>query len=365
MQHRQHHLRHNAQIDINTLSISKVMKCAINPNNINQIREKLDEKTDTDAQAIIDIEIQKNIDETPLSPHIDIDPTKANQERLRKCILQEIVSTEETYVQGLDTLLNDLIQPIFDYGCVDKIYYTQTRSSLPQIFDFHRGFLNKLNHVFDDPNNNESLPSVFNKCIKQNKEEFIDKYVEFVNDYDNILDLFGKTFDGNLELEQFLAHKRKEGKPLSRFLILPVQRVPRYILLLTDLQKNTDITSGDYNDIRDAVEMIRDITQEINERKKKIENLSICLQIESGLNGLLEPIVNDDRSFIEEFIFIKQSIKHQRLFFLFSDMIIIANEKWKVKHILDIRTLEVKVMHMCTSNKLKRKQLVEFELISV
>eukprot|EP01083_Nonionella_stella_P193731 715159_1 len=259
MQHRQHHLRHNAQIDINTLiPISKVMKCAINPNNINQIREKLDEKTDTDAQAIIDIEIQK-----------DIDPTKANQERLRKCILQEIVSTEETYVQGLDTLLNDLIQPIFDYGCVDKIYYTQTRSSLPQIFDFHRGFLNKLNHVFDDPNNNESLPSVFNKCIKQNKEEFIDKYVEFVNDYDNILDLFGKTFDGNLELEQFLAHKRKEGKPLSRFLILPVQRVPRYILLLTDLQKNTDITSSDYNDIRDAVEMIVDITQEINERKKK------------------------------------------------------------------------------------------------
>ena len=33
------------------------------------------------------------------------------------------------------------------------------------------------------------------------------------------------------------------------------QRVPRYILLPTDLRENTEIDSDEYQDINDAVEM--------------------------------------------------------------------------------------------------------------
>eukprot|EP01083_Nonionella_stella_P232018 818867_1 len=78
-------------------NIMSVMKCVINANNINQIRDKLDEKTDADEQAIIDIEMHKNIDtpSPPIELCIDIDGKKAKQARFRKCILQEIISTEE------------------------------------------------------------------------------------------------------------------------------------------------------------------------------------------------------------------------------------------------------------------------------
>ena len=54
-------------------------------------------------------------------------------------------------------------------------------------------------------------------------------------EYNDILDLFGTTFYGNKPLNIFLKQKRKEKKPLTNFLILPVQRVPRYILLLKEL----------------------------------------------------------------------------------------------------------------------------------
>merc|ERR1719361_2883943 len=111
------------------------------------------------------------------------------------------------------------------------------------------------------------------------------------------MDLFGSTFHGNVNLESFLKQKRRERKPLSGFLISPIQRVPRYILLLTDLRKhiNADDDPSDFKDINNAVTMMRNITHEINEKKKKIENLSQCLQIQESLDGLKEPIVSNDR----------------------------------------------------------------------
>ena len=390
----------------------------------------------------------------------------------RKFIEQEIVATEATYYDGLDTLLNEMILPLFKNKYIDKKYYKQITSSIPKLVAFHEAFLDEMNAIYDDKENEEqqmnaveiynkleklmdilkisekakvemrrlskdkkilmikehdaknkddidnkmeklmdslkmsenarvamralskdkklqmiqeyefmnkplstktkktkkqSLAKVFNECIMKNKEEFVDIYIEFIKDYKAICDLFGKTFHKNDKLQEFLKQKRAENKPLSHFLILPVQRVPRYVLLLTELKKNTATFSEDYKDINDAVEMIKDITSEINEKKRKIENLAQCMQIQESLNGLPESIVSDDRVFVEQFVFIKKEIKHQRLFFLFNDIVIVANEKWKVKNILDIRTLEVRVLSENwkdnnTTNK--KSKLVDFKLIS-
>eukprot|EP01084_Bolivina_argentea_P237312 398855_1 len=190
----------------------------------------------------------------------------------------EIVSTEERYCDVLNTLLNELIQPMFDLGYVDDKYSHQIRSSLPKMYEFHQHLLAKL----QDIDGNDTVCAVLNACIKKKREHFIDIYNEFIKDYNGILDLFGITFHGSSssELNRFLQMKRQERKPLSAFLILPVQRVPRYILLLRDLLKNTEETSDDYGLIQEAVGMIKDITLILNERKRAIENVSQCLQIQ-------------------------------------------------------------------------------------
>eukprot|EP01084_Bolivina_argentea_P249895 418490_1 len=309
--------------------ILEVMKVVQNPNSFNEIQQLLDMK---------------------------------KRAKKRKFIEQEIVSTEEIYVQGLDTLLNELIQPMFDNGYIEKQYYNRIRSSVPNIFEFHKKFLKKLNMAYIDKY--QTLASVFNECIVANKEMFIDMYLKYLNEYVTILDMFGITFHGNVKLNNFLTEKRTDGKPLSNFLILPVQRNPRYILLLRDLLKNTEKKSDDYKDMSSASQMLNDVTMEINDRKGKIENLSNCMQLQEALNGLQQPIVNDNRMFIQQFIFIKKTIKHQRIFFVFNDIIIIGNEKWEVKHILDIKTLDVKIVLKNNSIKFLRKSLPEFVLIS-
>merc|ERR1712228_396890 len=153
-----------------------------------------------------------------------------------------------------------------------------------------------------------------------------------------------------------------EMKPLSSLLMLPIQRVPRYSKLMIHLRANIEMDSAIYVAVDDTVELMTGIMRELNHRKEKIENVSQCLQIQKSLNGLQTPIVKDDRMFIEQFVFIKQDIKHQRLFFLFNDLLILANEKWKVKHILKVITLDIKDIRMC--NDKKKKGLAEFKLVS-
>ena len=56
-----------------------------------------------------------------------------------------------------------------------------------------------------------------------------------------------------------LAVQNKHGIKLGirDFLIMPVQRVPRYILLLKDILKHTETTHRDYQDLKDAMAMLQ------------------------------------------------------------------------------------------------------------
>lgn len=53
-----------------------------------------------------------------------------------------------------------------------------------------------------------------------------------------------KAYISNLEKHQL------KGASFENYLIKPVQRVPKYVLLLKDLLKNTLNTHNDYKDIQ-------------------------------------------------------------------------------------------------------------------
>eukprot|EP00487_Bulimina_marginata_P007455 TRINITY_DN28727_c0_g1_i1.p1 TRINITY_DN28727_c0_g1~~TRINITY_DN28727_c0_g1_i1.p1 ORF type:complete len:113 (-),score=10.73 TRINITY_DN28727_c0_g1_i1:119-457(-) len=95
-------------------------------------------------------------------------------------------------------------------------------------------------------------------------------YIQFVTEYEDILDLFGTKFYANEPLQLFLKKKRREKKPLSNFLILPIQHIARYILLSTDLKNNTAKTHSEYNEVTNALIMITEIVEKINEGRRKI-----------------------------------------------------------------------------------------------
>ena len=229
----------------------------------------------------------------------------------RKFIEEEIIATEETYYMLLKKLLNELIIPMFTNKYIEIQHYDQMVSTIPRIVKFHKRFLEKLKHRDIDHEKRKSLGLVFKECIMKKKRQFIEIYVEFIKNYQKICDKFMNLFDGNLDALRFLKDQKLSTKMFLNFLILPVQRIPRYILLLSELRKSMKASdSADWQDINDAVEMIKDITNEINERKRVID-----IEVEIG-DEWMEPITKENRLFVREVSFITLFIIFILLFYV-------------------------------------------------
>jgi len=82
--------------------------------------------------------------------------------------------------------------------------------------------------------------------------------------------------------------KSKGGKDLNSYLILPVQRVPRYSLLLRELigcyEKYDKKNTQDYKSLVKAFEEIKTTTKDINKRVRTIENLNKLSELQKELD---------------------------------------------------------------------------------
>lgn len=116
---------------------------------------------------------------------------------------------------------------------------------------------------------------------------------------------------------------------IQSYLIMPVQRLPRYRLLLEDLIKNTNgLHHKDYRPLIAACEEIKKVANFINEQKKEAENMNRVLEIQSLLSGLLsnQSLFTNKRRILKEgkFNLDKGTVVD---YFLFNDLLIIAEQK--------------------------------------
>ena len=54
-------------------------------------------------------------------------------------------------------------------------------------------------------------------------------------------------------------------------MIMPVQRIPRYILLLTDYLKSTPSDNQDSVDVKKALAIVKDVATKLNQSKREHE----------------------------------------------------------------------------------------------
>lgn len=71
-------------------------------------------------------------------------------------------------------------------------------------------------------------------------------YITYCNNHEKAAHLYLETRD-EPRFSAWLETCRLMADPLDSYLIRPVQRIPRYILLLTDIIKHTPKTHPDYN----------------------------------------------------------------------------------------------------------------------
>jgi len=86
-------------------------------------------------------------------------------------------------------------------------------------------------------------------------------YSEYINNYNNAIETMSRCLEESEEFRDFLQQGRNDpetrGLDVTSFMILPIQRVPRYQLLLEDLLRRTDESHPDHGNISQAVVAIK------------------------------------------------------------------------------------------------------------
>jgi len=155
-------------------------------------------------------------------------------------------------------------------------------------------------------------------------------YTRYINNYDNTMNTYGRCLkiSGFVSLiEQCRDHADVQGHDLLSFLILPVQRIPRYSLLLRELLKHTWSDHVDYADLEYSLKRMEDVANYLNDKKAEAENISKVNEVWNKISGL--PLVlSPDRRFVRNGeVRIGEKGGKERKLYLFNDTLIISKPK--------------------------------------
>lgn len=108
-----------------------------------------------------------------------------------------------------------------------------------------------------------------------------------MNNYEKAVFTLNKLKD-NHHFASFIKEREKKSDgsidPIENYLITPVQRIPRYSLLLQDLLTHTWKLHPDYENISRAYKRMNEVASEVNEKKRSRENQAKIIQIYNSLS---------------------------------------------------------------------------------
>lgn len=141
---------------------------------------------------------------------------------------------------------------------------------------------------------------------------FCRSYVQYVNNYNASLTCLyqlRQKHDFALWLQK---QERAAGKDtIESYLIQPVQRIPRYVLLLKEIVKNTPPSNADSAALQKALSMMKSLALDINESKREAEAMHDLLKIYKMLQPQPKDFIQPFRKFLRKgtiYYFAKEGI---------------------------------------------------------
>ncbi|KAG2387726.1 hypothetical protein C9374_001320 [Naegleria lovaniensis] len=198
--------------------------------------------------------------------------------RIRKQKLLEIVSTERDYVQNIHICVDEFLKPMKSnpkkYGVTEDeldILFL----NINQILQCNQVLLQKLNDQVSDHQQGKTSCVKFGIVFKEMAVWF-KLYTDYINNHELATTTHDNLMEKKKKFAAFMEKQQNNPKcknlPLAAYLIQPVQRIPRYRLLLADVIKLTPEDHVDYEDLQKGYQAILDIADWVNERKRENEN---------------------------------------------------------------------------------------------
>eukprot|EP01104_Vermistella_antarctica_P011725 TRINITY_DN330_c1_g1_i1.p1 TRINITY_DN330_c1_g1~~TRINITY_DN330_c1_g1_i1.p1 ORF type:complete len:585 (+),score=92.20 TRINITY_DN330_c1_g1_i1:52-1806(+) len=233
----------------------------------------------------------------------------------RRHIARELLTTERSYTLGIKIIKHSYLAPLEKSQLVDRKLVKSIFSIIDVVLSFHEILLPSLEERIDNYTIDTCIGDVFVGLV-----DYLKCYTTYVNNYNNAIIDLSDARDANNAFNEFLevtlatvqeesrkqiAHTSGTGGvmavDLNSLLITPVQRIPRYVLLLRDLLKNTEGSHPDHAHLCNALDKVSRVASQIDSEKRHAENLQVVLNIHNSLvNAKQLSLVKPYRRFVSE-----------------------------------------------------------------
>ncbi|XP_013227511.3 rho guanine nucleotide exchange factor 17 isoform X2 [Columba livia] len=258
---------------------------------------------------------------------------------MRKHVIMTLLDTEQSYVESLRTLMQGYMKPLkqpensllCDPSLVDEIF-----DQIPELLEHHEQFLEQIHDCVQNWHEKQKVGDLLVQSFS--KDVLVNIYSAYIDNFLNAKDAVRIAKEARPAFMKFLEQSMRENKEkqaLSDLMIKPVQRIPRYELLVKDLLKHTPEDHPDHPFLIDAQRNIKQVAERINKGMKSAEeverNARIVQEIESHIEGM-EDLQAPLRKFLRQEMVVEVKAvggKKDRSFFLFTDLLVCTTLKRK------------------------------------
>ncbi|KAL2918478.1 hypothetical protein HK105_201879 [Polyrhizophydium stewartii] len=200
----------------------------------------------------------------------------------RQKVAEEILDTERRYFDCLVILI--------DVQIVSRRTINDIFSNIRGIYGVNHELLNELRSRIETVPFDASRTLIGNVFLTLTP--YLKMYSLYTTNFNRALALVTEIAQKNQAFAAFTREQARrpecKGRILQTFLIEPVQRIPRYKLLLEDLVKHTPENHPDYGDLNKALKRISEVATFVNEEIRKHENVLQIIEIQKNLLNLHE-----------------------------------------------------------------------------
>ncbi|CAD8154557.1 unnamed protein product [Paramecium octaurelia] len=264
----------------------------------------------------------------------------------RRKVYEELIQTETTYLADMKIVLEKVLKNVKELKLLPENEIQKAFSNISQIYDLNKTFLRELQKKLEFYHNNVCVGQIFLKYIPFFKMYF--QYLqEFNIDQISILRNQYQDFDNFLKnLEEACVFK---GGDLNSFLIKPVQRLPRYSLLITSVVKYTWKDHPDYQDLQKTLNSFASVTQQIDLLMGNILKNQALFELQYKFFNLINvQIVESTRQFIltESLSMINEGKEEPINLYLCTDLIVLTkineeNQKYIKESLITYSFLDI------------------------
>lgn len=289
----------------------------------------------------------------------------------REKTARELLETEQTYRRGLDVLsmyYTKRLKTAKDASgrlLVSAEEHTVLFGGLLGLAEVSQDFVERLERRIGNWRSSSVIGDVFLKVASSLK-----LYSVYVKSFADADELLKRKLRASTEFEQYLAQcQRDSGLSLDlvSLLITPVQRLPRYELLLRELLNRTDGAHADAEPLRRALHEVSSVARYVNDRQRDADSQRALLDAQKRIVGRPRDFVQPHRALINEGDVLIGAKKDARRLFLMSDLLIVTRRLSRLERLKEENATAVRYVDSLSMDTVRLRPLhaTSLELVGV